>query len=189
MDITGRDLNFFLKAFSAKDVALVNAGKLLESFEEEYEDKRVSCMIYENSSMYTDPSNNLQYGASLSEDKIENGAIYVVKYYFYNSANYTLDLKNLKKGKIEGFPLLSDMKGNDGYTPFFGLPVSSVSVGKEEYWLELQNSDDSTEIRIAVFQGNDFGYAELASDTSISKKGYKAEITKSIEKLVKKGKG
>ena len=29
MDITGRDLNFFLKAFSAKDVALVNAGKLL----------------------------------------------------------------------------------------------------------------------------------------------------------------
>ena len=66
MDITGRDLNFFLKAFSVKDVALVDAGKLLESFEEEYEDKRVSCMIYENSSMYTDPSNNLQYGASCS---------------------------------------------------------------------------------------------------------------------------
>ena len=42
MDITGRDLNFFLKAFSAKDVASVDAGKLLESFEEEYEDKLVN---------------------------------------------------------------------------------------------------------------------------------------------------
>jgi len=187
MDIHGKDFNFYLKAFSPSEITKTSTKELVEAFEDEYEDKRVSCMIYENSSIYSDPSNNLDYGSSLSEGTVEDGFIYLIKYYFYHSSNYTIDLKNFKKGKIEGFPLLTNMKNAD-LTPFFGLPLTSISIGKEEYWLELQDSSDSTETRMALFHGNEFGYAELIFDTSLEKKTYKTLISKKIDSLTEKGK-
>lgn len=117
-------------------------------------------MLYENSSIYHDDDNDLNYGSTLTKEEVEIGAIYLIKYYFYESINYTIDIKNFKKGSVEGFPLIMNiMNIND--SAFFGTPITSIKANGKLHYLELEDSSDQSEIHYALFAGNDLNKAEF----------------------------
>ena len=182
MEVTGRDFNFYIKKYNKLDLDLIKSNEFFDEFLSEYEDRRVSCMLYEDSSIYHDDDNNLNYGSTLTKEEVEIGAIYLIKYYFYESANYTIDIKNYKKGSVEGFPLIMNLVQNN--TAFFGIPITSIKANGKLHYLELEDSSDPSEIHYALFAGNDLNQADLIINISENKKNYKNQIILKLQKFL-----
>ena len=183
MEVIGRDFNFYLKRYNKLDLDLIKSNEFFDEFLSEYEDRRVSCMLYENSSIYHDDNNDLNYGSTLTKEEVEIGAIYLIKYYFYESSNYTIDINNFKKGSVEGFPLIMNLM-NINDSAFFGTPITSIKANGKLHYLELEDSSDQSEIHYALFAGNDLNKAELIMNVSENKKNYKNLIKSKLQKFL-----
>lgn len=165
IDFSCQEVTFATFKYTPAEFSKLKVKGALKEWIEELEHNSCSFPLYVGSPFDSDGENV----PCSSDETPEDGVVYVVPHYFYETADYTVSGVLNSKSKIK----IAEEIGS--LIP--GLPMSHAMNGKESVEFECQGTTDGTEYSVYVFWNGDLIAESELSDVT-------AEFIKTVLKIV-----